>query len=524
MNGWVSLLADRSDELWLRTGEHLTLTGVSTGLAVIIGVPLGILALRLRSLRGTVMGAVGILQTIPSLALLAILLATFQKIGAVPAIVALTLYALLPIVRNTLAGLEGVPAVVNEAARGIGMTDGQRLRLVELPLALPVIIAGIRTAAVVNVGIATLSAFIGAGGLGQFINRGLALSNTDLILLGAIPAALLALVVDGTIAVFQWGFQRRRSDRGWSSSRLGRALRPLALAAPALLVLATGLTFIEPSSDSADPTITIGTKNFTEQLILGEIIAQLVEDRTTLEVERRFNLGGTMICQGALRAGEIDLYVEYTGTALTAILERPVIVDPERAHEAVSRAYREKYALEWTAPLGFDNTYALTVRRDDAASNRLETVSDLVDTSNRLTAGFTAEFSERPDGYPGLRRAYGLRFKEIRDLDPALMYQAIADHEVDVICAFATDGRIAAHDLQPLRDDRGFFPPYQAAPVIRASVLRRYPELSTVLSLLANRIDEVTMRKLNTEVDAHGRSPSDVAGEFLRQAGLVRER
>ncbi len=519
MGGWLSLAWDRSAELWLRTGEHLMLTGVSTGVAILVGVPLGILALRIASLRGPVMAGVGILQTIPSLAMLAILLATFQKIGAVPAIVALTLYALLPIVRNTLAGLEGVPADVSEAARGIGMTANQQLRLVELPLALPVIIAGIRTAAVVNVGIATLSAFIGAGGLGQFINRGLALSNTDLILLGAIPAALLALVIDGTIAAFEWGLRRRRS----SPPKVDRVLRPVALVLPMLLVLAACLAYSSAPGDPDEPTVRIGTKNFTEQLILGEVLAQLIEHRTALSVERRFNLGGTMICQKALEAGEIDLYVEYTGTALTAVLERAVIADPKRAYDQVSRAYRERFDLEWSAPLGFDNTYTITVRKADAASSNLETISDLAAVSRRFRAGFTAEFSERPDGYPGLRRAYGLVFKEVRDLDVALMYSAIADSEVDVICAFATDGRIAAFDLQLLRDDRGFFPPYQAAPVIRASVLRRYPELTTVLGLLANRLDATTMRNLNSEVDAKKRSPKEVAHDFLRQIDLIED-
>mgnify|MGYP001814639031 CR=1 FL=1 len=208
---WLAFVSERWPELWLRTGEHLMLTGVSTGLAILVGIPLGIGAARIGWLRGPLTGGVGILQTIPSLAMLAILLALLQKIGAVPAIIALTLYALLPIVRNTLTGLEEVSPEVVEAARGIGMTPRQRLWLVEIPLATPVIVAGIRTAAVVGVGIATLSAFIGAGGLGQFINRGLALSNTSLILLGAISAAVLALLVDGSIAAFQWGLRRRRS-------------------------------------------------------------------------------------------------------------------------------------------------------------------------------------------------------------------------------------------------------------------------------------------------------------------------
>jgi osmoprotectant transport system permease protein len=530
-DSWIAFVSERLPELWLRTGEHLMLTGVSTGLAILIGIPLGICASRIGWLRGPLVAGVGILQTIPSLAMLAILLALLQKIGAIPALIALTLYALLPIVRNTLAGLEGVSPAAVEAARGIGMTSRQRLRLVEIPLAMPVIVAGIRTAAVVSVGVATLSAFIGAGGLGQFINRGLALSNTDLILLGAIPAAVLALIVDGSIAASQWGLRRKRSRGSRVEATIDRCLRPLALAMPVALIIAGCFAYFSTSTSSSNPawgpsaaegnTIRIGTKNFTEQLNLGELMAQLIEARTDLRVERRFNLGGTMICHGALKSGGIDLYAEYTGTALTAILKQSVIADPDRAHETVAREYRQRFSAEWLRPFGFNNTYAITVRKPDANSRNLRTISDLITISRTLRAGFTAEFSERPDGYPGLRRAYGLVFRDVRDLDPALMYQAIANNEVDVICGFATDGRIPAFELQPLRDDRGFFPPYQAAPVIRSEVLDAHPELREVLELLANRLDDATMQRLNFEVDEKKRRPSDVAREFLESQGLL---
>lgn len=530
-NAWIAFVSERLPELWLRTGEHLMLTGVSTGMAILVGIPLGICAARIWWLRGPLTGGVGILQTIPSLAMLAILLVLLQKIGAIPAIIALTLYALLPIVRNTLTGLEGVSPAVMEAARGIGMTPRQQLWIVDIPLSMPVIVAGIRTAAVVSVGIATLSAFIGAGGLGQFINRGLALSNTNLILLGAIPAALLALIVDGSIAAFLWGLRRKRSRGSQLKAAIDRLLRPVALAMPAVLIAAGCFTYFSTSTSSSKlawvpsapdgRTIRIGTKNFTEQFILGELMAQLIEARTDLSVARRFNLGGTMICHAALKSGEIDLYAEYTGTALSAILKQSVIINPGRAHEAVRREYRQRFAADWLRPFGFNNTYAITVRKSDASAQNLRTVSDLIAVSETLRAGFTAEFSERPDGYPGLRRAYGLQFREVLDLDPALMYQAISNEEVDVICAFATDGRIAAFDLQPLQDDLGFFPPYQAAPVFRTEVLETHPELRQVLDLLAGILDDTTMQRLNLKVDENKHSPSDVAREFLQSHGLL---
>jgi osmoprotectant transport system permease protein len=421
-----------------------------------------------------------------------------------------------------------------DAATGIGMTPGQRLRLVEMPLAMPVIVAGIRTAAVVGVGIATLSAFIGAGGLGTFINRGLALSNNNLILLGAIPAAILALIVDGAIAASQWGLTRARQSG--AASRTG--LRRAAIAAPLIVVLAGGLAFLPepaieppPAATSSDanaspapedtrPPVVIGTKNFTEQLILGELMAQLIESRS-IPVKREFNLGGTMICHGALETGSIDLYAEYTGTGLTAILKEDVIADPTKALTAVRDGYRDAFEAEWLSPFGFNNTYAITVTAGVAEELNLETISELVTAAGEMKAGFTAEFAERPDGYPGLRAAYGLRFDSVIDLDPSLMYEAIANGDVHVICAFATDGRIAAFDLQPLIDDRGFFPPYQAAPVIRAEMLATRPELRALLSLLGDRLDDATMQQLNYAVDGDKRAPAAVAREFLAAEGLL---
>jgi len=524
----ILYIADRLPELWLRTGEHLLLTGCSTMAALFVGIPVGILVFRNTWLRNPVMGVISTLQTIPSLAMLAFLLALLNKIGATPALIALILYALLPIVRNTLTGLEGVSPQLMEAARGIGMTEYQQLRMVRIPLATPVIIAGIRTAAVVGVGIATLSAFIGAGGLGQFINRGLALSDTRLILLGAVPSAIMALFVDFSVGVFAWGLRpERKRDRKGSLKAL---IKPVALMMPFILILAgVSSYFIKPdiqsvpatASENRTKSIRIGSKNFTEQVILGEIMAQLIEVRTDHIVERRFNLGGTMICHGALVNGEIDLYAEYTGTGLTAILKEPVISEPEDAFQVVANLYHERFGIRWLSPFGFNNTYAITVRADDAKRKGWKRISNLEMEAPNLRAGFTAEFAERPDGYPGLRKAYGLKFGKTRDLDPSLMYQAVSKGEVDVICAFATDGRISSYNLKPLEDDRNFFPPYYAAPIIREETVQNHPEVGNVVSLIGGLIDDANMQRLNFEVDGEGQSPTDVAKRFLRSKGLI---
>jgi len=532
---FIHFALQRLPELGLRTGEHLMLTGISTAAAVMLGVPVGILASRISQLRSPLLGTAGILQTVPSLAMLAILLALTGKIGAVPAIIALILYALLPIVRNTVAGIEGVSPATLEAARGIGMTGHQQLSMVKIPLALPVIVAGIRTAAVTGVGIATLSAFIGAGGLGQFINRGLALSSNHLVLLGAIPAAILALIVDFSIGAMVWGLQARRQRHFRPKARL--ALKTLSFSLPLLVGLGGVAAYMwggtwgrapvrasEATNQVPQITVVIGSKNFTEQLILGELMARLIEARTDLSVARRFNLGGTMICHGALVSGEIDLYAEYTGTGLTAVLHMGALSDPEEVFLRVKEAYRKRFSVTWLPPFGFNNTYAITVRDGEARKRGWERISDLIEPASGLRAGFTAEFAERPDGYPGLQRVYGLSFGEVRDFDPTLMYEALVRDEVDVICAFATDGRLSAYHLRALEDDRAFFPPYHAAPVVRNEVLDAHPEIQQALAPLSGLLSNVRMQRLNYQVDGKKRSPREVALEFLKSHKLLNGR
>ncbi|MFO7870009.1 MAG: glycine betaine ABC transporter substrate-binding protein [Kiritimatiellia bacterium] len=272
---------------------------------------------------------------------------------------------------------------------------------------------------------------------------------------------------------------------------------------------------------NTEGVIRVGSKNFTEQLILGELMALVIEAETDMDVKRVFNLGGTMICHGGLESGSLDVYAEYTGTALTAILKKDVIRDPEEAYEAVDRAYRERYQCDWLEPFGFNNTYAITVRESFAEEKNLDTISDLGAIGDTLTAGFTAEFMEREDGYPGLKNRYGLDFGNTMDMDPGIMYEAAEQGNVDVICAFATDGRIAAYNLQKLKDDKQFFPPYFAAPVIRIEFKEKYPDAVDALERLGGLIDDKTMRKLNYQVDEKKREPEEVAEQFLKEQGLL---
>jgi len=260
--------------------------------------------------------------------------------------------------------------------------------------------------------------------------------------------------------------------------------------------------------------VVVGSKNFTEQRILGELLAQTVEG-VGLRADRRLDLGGTFVCDTALRAGQIDAYVEYSGTALTAILKQPPGGTPAEVLARVREAYAAA-GLVWTRPLGFDNTFALVIRGDEAAKNGLKTISDAVRAAPGWRAGFGYEFKERADGYPGLARTYGLTFKEVRIMDLGLLYRALVDQQVDVVAGNATDGQIEHLRLTILEDDRKYFPPYEAAPVVRRAVLEKYPALAAALDGLAGTLTAETMRRLNFAVDGEHHSPAEVVRELLR--------
>jgi glycine betaine/choline ABC-type transport system substrate-binding protein len=264
--------------------------------------------------------------------------------------------------------------------------------------------------------------------------------------------------------------------------------------------------------------IVVGAKNFTESDLLAEIVAQQIERRTTLPVERRFHLGGTFVCHQAITAGDIDMYVEYTGTAFTAILKQPPIADPDSVFRFVAAEYARDLQLRWTAPLGFNNTFAILVRRADAERYGLRSIADLARVAPRWKAGFGYEFLERADGFAGLAKVYGLHFSQPpTSMDLGLTYRALADHRVDVIAGNSTDGQIAALDLVALSDDRGYFPPYQAAPVVRAAVLEKYPAVRAALAELGGRISDAEMRRLNALADVQHKDITEIARAWLAE-------
>jgi len=412
--------------------------------------------------------------------------------------------------------VEGVERNVREAAVAMGMTDAQILRQVELPLAAPVILAGVRVATVISVGVATIAAAIGAGGLGTYIFRGLRQYDNNLILAGAVPAALLALAADAGLGLLESrldvrGRVARRDRKG------GAALRRVAWAAVALAVVACGALALWRRAGRAD--VAVGSKDFTESVILAEMLAQSLEARG-LRVERRYELGGNL-AHDSLAAGQIDAYPEYTGTSLMAILKHPPSTDARAVYEQVRREYAERFDVEVGPPLGFEDTFAILVRSTDARRLNLKTISDIIPHAPQWRAGFGQDFMSRKDGYEGFARTYNLQFAgRPREMDLSLSYRALASGEVDVIAGNSTDGMIATLGLTQLEDDRHYFPPYEAVILARRDTLARLPQAREVIEKLAGAISTDEMRRLNFEVDGRKRPAADVVREWRQSKGL----
>jgi osmoprotectant transport system permease protein len=490
-------------------GQHVLLVTIATLAAMVIGIPLGILTARRPRTGAPVVWLVNVAQTVPSLAMFGFLLPLplVGGLGARVAIVVLIVYALLPIIRTTVAGLTSVDAALIEAGTALGMTPAQLMRRVELPLALPSIVAGVRVASVIAVGTATIAAAVGAGGLGEYIFRGLSMVDATVILAGAVPAAILALAIDLALTGVE-----RLVRRGLRRHGTGKGI-PVAVAVSLAAILLITITALMNDRDPA--VIRVGSKNFTEQIILGELIAQSIERTTEVRVERRLNLGGTFICDRALRAGEIDAYVEYSGTALAAIFRQPADSDPARVLATV----RERYAAAGVTlldPLGFENTFAILIRGDDARRLTVSSIDDAVTHARAWRAAFGYEFLQRQDGFPGLAERYNLRFAAPpRAMDLSLIYRALADGHVDLIAGDATSGLIQAYDLKMLKDTRQYFPPYDAAIVARSATLLAHPDVRDALASLSGRISLDEMRRMNHDVDARKRDAAEVAREFL---------
>ena len=478
-------------------GQHVIVSVTALALGLAISLPLAVLATRSARLRWPLLAFASIVQTIPGLALLALFYplllglsaltemvfgAGFSALGFLPSVLALTLYSMLPVLRNTITGIEGIDPAVRAASLGVGMTPRQSLWMVELPLALPVIMAGIRTAAVWVIGTATLSTPVGQTSLGNYIFAGLQTQNWVSVLFGCFAAAILALVVDQLLALMESGVAARRRARV--------ALGGIGLA----LVLVAALV---PGWSRPAATYSVGAKTFTEQYIL----ASLIQDRLRangMSAARRDGLGSTVIFN-ALASGEIDVYVDYSGTIWANHMRRTDIKPRGDVLKELGDWLRMERGIEMLGSLGFENAYALAMRRDRAEELGIKTIADLAARSPQLAIGGDYEFFDRPE-WAALRDAYGLKFRQQRQMDSTFMYGAVANGDVDVISAFSSDGRIARFDLLVLDDPKQALPPYDAV-LLLAPNRAKDNALRKALSPLIGKIDVDRMREANFRAD-----------------------
>ncbi len=491
-----------------QTGQFLSLAAQGVGIALLIGIPLGVALTRVRRFATPSLSVLAVVQTIPSLALLGLLI-PLVGIGRPPTLIATVLYSLLPVVMNTYVGIVQVSPSIRDAARGMGMTNLQILYNVELPLALPTLLAGIRTGVVYAMGVITVCALAGAGGLGDYIARGLSRGDHGLVLLGALP--ILAL----TLAAF-WGLGL--------VAKLAEKNPKIGLASGGILSLAlAGFAAWETFRPaSADTDLVIGSKNFTENVILAEIMRQMIESHTDLRCQTRYGLGSNLAYL-SLKSGDLQLYPEYTGTLLTAVdaLNRDIPEDKSSITKLVREEMRQNFDMVLLPEFGLNNTYAIAVSQDTAREYNLRTIGDLA-RAPRLKIVVSDEFLDRPDGWPGLAETYGLEELPLpTTMTPELMYEAMRSGQAEVCSGFATDWQIEAYDLFVLEDDREYFPSYHAAPLVAGSALERFPQIRDALAPLAGKIDDNIIRQLNRRVAQERQQERQVAREFLQRLELL---
>jgi osmoprotectant transport system permease protein len=499
------------DRILPLVASHILIASAALALGLILALPLGVFAARHRRVEQWVLGFASLVQTIPSLALLALFYplllairtltgAPISPLGFLPALLALTLYALLPILRNTVVALRGLDADMLEAADGIGMTAWQKLWLVEAPTALPTVMAGVRTAAVWTIGAATLSTTVGQPSLGDAIFSGLQTQNWALVIWGCLAAAALALTADALLAL---------AERGISRGPRNLWILPLAM-----LVAAPVAALISQSA-TTQGTVTIGAKNFAEQYILARLIGHRLE-AAGYTVRYKENLGSA-VAFGATGSGEVDVYVDYAGTLWTGEMKRSDTLPRAKMVSGITAWTKAQHDVTTLGPLGFENAYALAMNGAAARKKGISSIDDLSTVAGALTLGTDLEFPDRPE-WATIRSAYNLRFARQRTFNPTFMYDALKSGDADVISAFSSDGRIAAEGLIVLTDPRGAIPSYDALLLVGPKAARDAKLVATLRPLIG-AIPVDTMRKANLMVDREwDKASPDAAANWLATA------
>lgn len=506
----LNMLFEKKDFFLNLLWEHLVISLISIIIALFLGLLIGIFISEYNKSSKLILGLINFIYTIPSISLLGFLI-PLSGIGNVTAIIALTIYALLPMVRNTHTGITNIDKKVLEAAKGMGSTRLQLLLKIKLPLAMPIIISGLRNMVTMTIALTGIASFIGAGGLGVAIYRGITTNNTEMTLIGSLLIALLAIVIDLILGIFEKMYNRRTTIKNKKTF--------FTIILSGILIITIISTYF--ISTSKNNTIHIATKPMTEQYIIGEMLKELIEKNTDLNVELTQGVGGgTSNIQPAMEKGEFDLYPEYTGTAWNMVLKKNGLYT-EELFDKLNNEYKNSLNFIWSGMYGFNNTYCLAVRRDIAEKYKLTTYSDLATISDQLTFGAEYDFYEREDGYDSLSEAYNFKFKNTLDMDIGLKYKAISQKKIDVMTTFTTDGQLSSADLVVLNDDKQFYPSYMCGNVVRKETLNKYPKLKNILKNLDGILNDKIMSELNSYVELKGQEPKDVAHHFLQSLNLV---
>lgn len=499
----LSTFIERRSDWSLALLEHLQISLLSLIIAIIIAIPFGIAISNYKKTKEWMLQITGIFQTIPSLALLGLFI-PFMGIGTLPAVVALVIYAIFPILQGTITGLSEIDSSLEEAATAFGMTRWEKLKKYQLPLSMPILMSGVRTASIMIIGTATLAALVGAGGLGSFILLGIDRNNSSLILIGAISSAILAVIFSGLIKLLQ--------DK-----------RPKTIVITLLVAIFSLVASFIPLQNNSSKKIVIAGKLGAEPEIIINMYKILIEDEMDIKVEIKPNFGKTSFLYEALKSGSIDIYPEYTGTITTTLLKdkiENISNDPETVYKIAKQKILEQDDMVYLNPSEFQNTFAIAVTESYAKSNELTKISDLKKVEHSAVAGFSLEFNDREDGNLGLKSLYNVNLN-VKTMEPSLKYQALVNNDVNVIEVYSTDSKIITHNLKLLEDDKQLFPPYQAAPLMKKDTLRKYPKLESILGKLSNKITSKEMSEMNYKVDVEGKSAVEVAKEYLKKAKLI---
>lgn len=516
-------IAQHFDDLPYLLGGHLLLSISAVLVGVLVSVPLGAYATRNARLKNGLLTVAQLIQTIPGLALLALMVPLLGgTIGFVPAFIALTLYSILPMLQNTVTGITDVSPSITEAARGMGMTKRQTLMRVELPLAMPVIIAGIRTATVWVVGMATLATPVGAPSLGQYIFQGLQTRQWSAVIFGCVFSAALALVLDQLIRVLEGAARTRNKTKGMVALGVLVAIIVGGIW-PGIAeqlerrggsggggVAITGDPDAPPEDLSSARTVTIGSKPFAEQYILSEYLETALK-AAGADTATRPNMGSTILFD-ALRSNTVDVYVDYSGTIWATVMQREEPIPRTDMLIEVAHHLKNEYGIVTVGPLGFENAYALVMRKDRAAELGIRSIADLARHRDSLTIGGDPEVFARAE-WTRVRDTYGLDDVRTRSMDSTFMYDAVKDGKVDVITAYSSDGRIAEYDLVVLKDPKQGFPPYDAILLVSPEGAK-LPGLLDALRPLVNQIPDAKMREANRLVAVEEKSPADAAASL----------